>query len=284
MQFINIKPFIRYAQKYTINPGSTYQEVSPCDYRLFFCIDGTGFIRVNNLTYQMKKTSLIIIPPGDRYKLFSSKNTLSYLSINFDYTFTYYNYSHPIPPIPCQKFQPKDIIERITFTDEPSLNNVLYLNNLYHAESKFSRLYFSYSKKFIYYETELSALLLQILTECLRLKKSPVTNQGTEHLEEILKYIRENFNTKLTNREVAKKFGYNPNYLSNLFKLTSGKSLHQYIMSLRLERAFELLENGCKSLTTIAEECGFYDVAHFSKYYKSIIGSSPNKYQHSPNK
>lgn len=284
MQFINIKPFIRYAQKYTINPSSTYQEVSPCDYRLFFCIDGTGFIRVNNLTYQMKKTSLIIIPPGDRYKLFSSKNSLSYFSINFDYTFNYSNLSHPISPIPYQKFQPKDIIERIAFTDEQSLNNVLYLNNLYHAENKFSRLCFSYSKKFIYYETELSALLLQILTECLRLKKSPVTNQGTEHLEEILKYIRENLNTKLTNRELAKQFGFNPNYLSNLFKLSTGKSLHKYIMSLRLERAFELLENGCDSLTTIAEKCGFYDVAHFSKCYKCITGASPNKYQHSTHK
>lgn len=282
MQFINIKPFIRYAQKLTIYPGSTYQEVSPCDYRLFFCIDGTGFIRVNNLTYQMKKTSLIIIPPGDRYKLFSSKNSLSFFSINFDYTFNYSNLNHPIPPIPYQKFKSKDIIERIAFTDEQSLNNVLYLNNLYHAENKFSRLCFSYSKKFIYYETELSALLLQILTECLRLKKSPVTNQGTEHLEEIFKYIRENLNTKLTNREVAKKFGFNPNYLSNLFKLSTGKSLHKYIMSLRLERAFELLENGCDSLTTIAEKCGFYDVAHFSKYYKSITGASPNKYQQPP--
>lgn len=282
MQFINIKPFIRYAQKYTINPGSTCQEVSPCDYRLFFCIDGTGFIRVNNLTYQMKKTSLIIIPPGDRYKLFSSKNSLSYFSINFDYTFNYSNLNHPISPIPYQKFKPKDIIERIAFTDEQSLNNVLYLNNLHHAENKFSRLCFSYSKKFIYYETELSALLLQILTECLRLKKSPVTNQGTEHLEEILKYIRENLNTKLTNRELAKQFGFNPNYLSNLFKLSTGKSLHKYIMSLRLKRAFELLENGCNSLTTIAEKCGFYDVAHFSKYYKCITGASPNKYQQPP--
>ena len=282
MQFINIKPFIRYAQKYTINPGSTYQEVSPCDYRLFFCVDGTGFIRVNNLTYQMKKTSLIIIPPGDRYKLFSSKNSLSYFSINFDYTFNYSNLNHPIPPIPYQKFKSKDIIERIAFTDEQSLNNVLYLNNLYHAENKFSRIYFSYSKKFIYYETELSALLLQILTECLRLKKSPVTSHGTEHLEEIFKYIRENLNTKLTNRELAKQFGFNPNYLSNLFKLSTGKSLHKYIMSLRLERAFELLENGCDSLTTIAEKCGFYDVAHFSKYYKCITGASPNKYQQPP--
>ena len=172
-----------------------YQEVSPCDYRLFFCVDGTGFIRVNNLTYQMKKNTLILIPPGDSYQLLASKSNLSYFSINFDYTFNRSNYNFPIPPIPIKSFQAKNILERVVFTDELCLNTVLYLNDLYHVESKLSRLSFSFSKKFIYYETELSAILLQILTECLRATKSPITNQRADHLENILKYIHENYHT-----------------------------------------------------------------------------------------
>lgn len=42
--------------------------------------------------------------------------------------------------------------------------------------------------------------------------------------------------------------------------------------------ATEMLETGVFSIGEIAEKCGFYDIYHFSKYFKSIMKVTPSNF------
>ena len=66
---------------------------------------------------------------------------------------------------------------------------------------------------------------------------------------------------------------------SHLFKEICGISPLEYIQSLRLKKATELLENTDMSVAKIAEAVGIADQNYFSRFFKSKTGVSPRRYR-----
>ena len=92
-------------------------------------------------------------------------------------------------------------------------------------------------------------------------------------------YIRNNFNNPdLSLETVAKVFGYNKKYLSDLFKKKFDISFTDFVKKVRLENAVSLMELGNSSVSKIATMCGFSDPLYFSKLFKVQYGLSPKKY------
>ena len=67
--------------------------------------------------------------------------------------------------------------------------------------------------------------------------------------------------------------------LSREFRKHVGVCLRDYVRIQRLERACTLLVTSERSLTTIALDCGFYDLAHFDKIFRRRFGVTPGEYQ-----
>ena len=92
-------------------------------------------------------------------------------------------------------------------------------------------------------------------------------------------YIRSNFNNpNLSLESVAKVFGYNKKYLSDLFKKKFDISFTDFVKKVRLENAVSLMELGNSSVSKIAAMCGFSDPLYFSKLFKAQYGVSPKSY------
>ena len=69
------------------------------------------------------------------------------------------------------------------------------------------------------------------------------------------------------------------NYLSSLFKRHTGQTLNDYITSVRLQKASELLRtHGCY-IYEAADRVGYKDVAYFSKLFKQQYGCTPAEYK-----
>ena len=92
-------------------------------------------------------------------------------------------------------------------------------------------------------------------------------------------YLHANFNSPISNTQIASKFGYHPNYLSNLFVKITGKSMHQYLISLRIARAAELLETGKLPVAQVAVTCGFENSSKFSAMFKKEFGRTQTQYR-----
>ncbi len=97
-------------------------------------------------------------------------------------------------------------------------------------------------------------------------------------IQNIAKYISENYNADLSLNSLAKKYCISPNHLSKQFKKTTGVGLNEYINISRIVAAEHFLKNTNHSITKVATECGFNDSNYFAAVFKKIKGITPKKY------
>ncbi len=83
-----------------------------------------------------------------------------------------------------------------------------------------------------------------------------------------------NFSTFLENRT-----GYDYSYLSHLFSESMGSTIEQYIITMRVEKAKELLSYGELSINEIAWQLGYSSTAHLSNQFKKITGETPGQFR-----
>lgn len=102
------------------------------------------------------------------------------------------------------------------------------------------------------------------------------TQNATARL--ILKFLEDNIGTKVNMQTLAYKIGYSPAYLQRLFKQATGKSILQYFIGLKIERAKEYISEEKYSFSEIAELLGYDTVQYFSKQFRDITNMSPAAY------
>lgn len=277
--FCDIKPFVRYARYINLDKNSIYTYTIPCDNRLFYTVDGTGTLEANGNTYSMKKGDLIFFRAGTKYKINPADESVSYLVINFDYTSEHSSITTPVPPKAFDAFSEKDIIEEICFDDVPELSLPVYFKKRLDISDKITEIEREYSRKILHFETKTSNLLSEILIDCVREIKLQAISDGYEIIDDILQFIHDNYDKKLTNVSLGEKFRFHPNYISYLIKRYTGKPLHKYILNVKIAHAIDLLDEGRLSIGEIADRCGFCDIYYFSRLFKQYMGISPLEYR-----
>ncbi len=98
--------------------------------------------------------------------------------------------------------------------------------------------------------------------------------------DQITGYIKENYTSPLTMKDVASKFYLNPCYFCKLFKNETGLTFTHYLMRLRIEEAKKLLLSN-KKMYDIAAAVGYDNVQYFSTIFKEIEGVTPSQYRNS---
>jgi AraC-like DNA-binding protein len=81
--------------------------------------------------------------------------------------------------------------------------------------------------------------------------------------------------------ELEKECGVDINYLNIIFKKETGKTLYQYMTSVRMEHAKHLLETSNLSITTIAYQTGYPNSNSFTRAFKRHVKETPNDYRDS---
>ena len=63
------------------------------------------------------------------------------------------------------------------------------------------------------------------------------------------------------------------------FKLYTGYTPHEYLLSYRLRQAKQLLSTSSLTIEEIAERCGFNSASHFARAFRSAENTSPTKFR-----
>lgn len=92
-------------------------------------------------------------------------------------------------------------------------------------------------------------------------------------------YIDAHYAQNLSLKEIAEYVGYSQSHFCFLFKAITGKTAVEYINSVRVQKAIELLKNSKLSILDISLEVGFNTISNFNKTFKLITGFTPRDYR-----
>lgn len=84
--------------------------------------------------------------------------------------------------------------------------------------------------------------------------------------------------TKLSNF-LSDKLHHEYTYLSSFFSSVEGRTIENYFIEQRIEKAKELLVYGQMTLSEIAYELEYSSVAHLSSQFKKITGLTPSHFK-----
>ena len=127
---------------------------------------------------------------------------------------------------------------------------------------------------------ETQQIVLSVFDELVNVQEEKNKCKYELLIREIKDYIGENYREdNLSINLVAEKVGLSIGYLGRLFKKTEGKSVSEYIMSVRLQKAEELLQNSQVSINTIATQVGFVNNSYFYYVFKKAHGVTPNQWR-----
>jgi AraC-like DNA-binding protein len=79
--------------------------------------------------------------------------------------------------------------------------------------------------------------------------------------------------------ELASTTGLSTSYFAALFRKRFGVPVHTYQKQLRMARARELLVTTARSVSQVAQDCGYDDAAYFSRQFRTEHGVSPYVYR-----
>ncbi len=98
-------------------------------------------------------------------------------------------------------------------------------------------------------------------------------------MERIMAFINDNLDdTDISNEDLADNVGISRVHLHRKMKELTGQTPHDFIRSIRLKKASQLLKRGDISITEVVYACGFGSAASFSTIFKKQFGVSPREY------
>lgn len=97
-----------------------------------------------------------------------------------------------------------------------------------------------------------------------------------QRLHQIENYIRANYRSAISLKELAEKLYLSNGYLSRFFKKNYGMSFAEYLTNVRLHHAVDQLLYTDIPITRIVYDNGFASVAIFNKAFKKEYGETPS--------
>ena len=114
-------------------------------------------------------------------------------------------------------------------------------------------------------------LMIELLVDMACAVQNRKNNKINIIMEQCLQDIQCNF-AWISLEHLANKYYFNSSYFSTLFKKYTGKHFTNYIMDIRLEKAYRLLLETDKKIYRISKLVGYKDVKYFNKLFKRRYG------------
>lgn len=241
---------------------------------IMFCTQGQSLQLIDDKSYEIKRGSLLFINYGQVHEIKNTGNCC------------YYNIMIE-PGLFSESLKESEnafeILSLSTFNELNGVDTGISAVSFDESEADkieaiISLMYNEYRQKKSNYLDVIRGLLNALLIFVFR--KMSEGMSGVQKLRipiEIIDYIDQHYNEKISLDDLSRRCFYNPTYFSKMFKECYGITLSDYIIKKRVENAAKLLIETDMSIEEIYSRCGYTDKALFYKHFKKIRGITPGK-------
>ncbi|XID96258.1 helix-turn-helix domain-containing protein [Paenibacillaceae bacterium WGS1546] len=282
----SLSPYIRVAWDSIIYPPVNITERVIFDYELMFVKEGECEVTVEGIRYHGKPGDLFLFKPNETHSIYLLHGKpLRQPHLHFDLVY------RPDSPDVKVSYKPyaqlteqekqwirPDVVSRM---DDP-LPNHIRLNKPGAIEQLIHDIIFEFDRKFPYYETTAKGLFIQLWVLLLReihWQRNAHLHFNRERLDRVKNYLSHHIDREATLDELADLAHMSKYYLCRLFKQAYGVTPIQYHVSVRVEKAKQMIQFTDQSLTQIADELGFQSIHAFSRTFRKHEGVSPSAYR-----
>lgn len=256
---------------------------------LFVLTEGERYYFVDRFVYHMKEHMAILIPPGQihktsavsgepvhgRFLLQYSKEVFgdmikNFLGITYEEFSLKYSGMVSLSDIGYKRLQDKFLELKGEAAKDP--DNPDYSSSIIKCLA--FELLLIYAREM---GKERAALGIDTSKDSY-LVKSGIYNT----IQNVTEYINNNYQSDISLDFLADRFYISRASLTKSFKNITGITIVQYLTTVRIRKACNLLKNTDDSITEIAQECGFGNVTYFEKVFRRIHGMTPRQYRHIP--
>jgi AraC-like DNA-binding protein len=232
----------------------------PAYNKLYFICEGEGWIRIGNDDYYPKPGQLFLTPAHMK-KSFSAINGRPYLKYWCHFTLT---------AGPFDLFQWIGVPLCIDVGDTGKMTQLFQeMIDWRQQESIVARL-------------REKALLLEIISCFLEAVPIQVLQHRSEEMNRlniIQQYVDNHLHTSISINQMAEAVHLHPNYFIAYFKKHFGVPPLKYVNRKRTDRAKQLLTATPLSIKEIADQTGFNETNHFTKFFRKETSLSPTEYR-----
>jgi AraC-like DNA-binding protein len=225
-----------------------------------------GFGGSQNFKYDPHNEYVHVVPADTAFHL-----------LHFSYTYDYFSEFLPENERWADTLKTKvenkerilgDRVIRLTACQQQALRNIFNCP----LEGKFG---------YLLIETSIVQLILIQLHELFRVDHSTTLSVANKRdkalMEEIKDYLSKTFLDDHSIGDLSKRFGVNTNKLMSLFKSIFNQSIFEYIGTMRMQHARELILERDMLVTEAARTIGYKNPNHFSAAFKRHFGVNPSK-------
>lgn len=157
---------------------------------------------------------------------------------------------------------------------------VMYAKNLAVLTALFEEAYHTWLAKDAGYVYKTLSIFYRILAKMVEQTNEQNENAALKRLKPALEVINSQFTEpELSVSDMAASIDVSETYFRKLFEDALGRKPLEYLNSLRISYAKELIQSGFYTVAQVAQRSGFYDPKYFSTAFKRNTGFSPSDFQ-----
>ena len=225
---------------------------------LIYCIDGHGFIHLENEKYEITPNTYFVIPASSPHSYWAADdNPWSIYWIHFSGMKSkhFQHYFKKVTPI--SRTSKARIDDRINLFNEmlTALEMGISRENIEYANLCLNSLLAS----FFYMVTFRNAKGFR----------------SNDPVDQSIFYMQQNLKKCIRIQDLARHVEMSESHLSKLFRSKTGSSPIDYFINLKMQEAIRLLTNRSLRIKEVAYELGYNDPYYFTRIFTKQIGTSP---------
>ena len=244
---------------------------------IIYVLEGVLDLGLNNQVYTMEPGDILMVGMGDVHYFLPRPQKSKRVIVQFDLSMV----EHVSDSFQDRRFK-TPLIKNARVHDQARQEQAHRL-----LEEQILILDQEYRQKAEGYKLAVMARLYDLVTVFLRHlpleKVSPLEKskhrKKLDRLEQVFKFVEENYARPLTLREVAEVANFSVYHFTRFFKDITGMTFLQYLNSYRISKAVNDLAKSEDSITEVAFRSGFESIKTFNRVFKQLKGCSPTEYK-----